>query len=143
MQTLRRLLSKKGHYSSRRTWERRLNALPQTLPAQIGVLAQSRASPHRSLLQLPRRVYAASDPNRSDTRPCTERNSHGPTCHRSNLDARRARHDEAAASRHHIILCTARLHPPCHRLPAGRHHLSGYLPALRRLFPPLPLWRAA
>jgi hypothetical protein len=40
MQTLRTLLSEKGRYPSRRTWERRLAALPETLPAQIGCLGR-------------------------------------------------------------------------------------------------------
>ena len=36
MQTLRRLLTENGRYPARRTWERRLKGLPQSLPAQIG-----------------------------------------------------------------------------------------------------------
>lgn len=36
MHALRALLTEKGRYPSRRTWERRLNSLPDTLPAQIG-----------------------------------------------------------------------------------------------------------
>lgn len=40
MQQLRTLLSEKGRYPARRTWERRLSALPQTLPAQIGCLGR-------------------------------------------------------------------------------------------------------
>ena len=36
MQTLQSLLTEKGRYPSRRTWERRLKAMPATLPAQIG-----------------------------------------------------------------------------------------------------------
>jgi hypothetical protein len=40
MQTLRSLLTEQGHYPSRRTWERRLKALPATLPAQIGCLGR-------------------------------------------------------------------------------------------------------
>ena len=36
MQRLRTLLSEEGQYPSRRTFERRLKALPATLPAQIG-----------------------------------------------------------------------------------------------------------
>jgi len=38
MQTLRALLTENGRYPSRRTWERRLKAMPDTLPAQIGCL---------------------------------------------------------------------------------------------------------
>src|SRR6185503_7050380 len=38
MQTLRNLLMEQEQYPSRRTWERRLKALPGTLPAQIGCL---------------------------------------------------------------------------------------------------------
>src|SRR5947209_13883087 len=38
MQTLRSLLTEGGRYPSRRTWERRLKALPDRLPAQIGCL---------------------------------------------------------------------------------------------------------
>jgi len=38
MQTLRSLLSENGNYPCRRTWERRLNSLPETLPAQISCL---------------------------------------------------------------------------------------------------------
>ena len=40
MVTLRRLLSEQDHFPSRRTWERRLKALPATLPAQIGCLGR-------------------------------------------------------------------------------------------------------
>lgn len=36
MQALRALLCKHDHFPSRRTWERRLNAIADTLPAQIG-----------------------------------------------------------------------------------------------------------
>ena len=36
MTMLRELLSEQERYPSRRTWERRLKALPATLPAQIG-----------------------------------------------------------------------------------------------------------
>jgi len=38
MQELRALLTQGGRYPSRRTWERRLGALPDKLPAQIGEL---------------------------------------------------------------------------------------------------------
>ena len=40
MQALRTLLTEKGHYPSRRTWERRLKAMPDSLPAQIGCLGR-------------------------------------------------------------------------------------------------------
>jgi hypothetical protein len=40
MLVLRNLLCQDGHFPSRRTWERRLAALPQTLPAQIGCLGR-------------------------------------------------------------------------------------------------------
>jgi hypothetical protein len=40
MQRLRALLREHGRYPSRRTWERRLRALPDTLPAQIGCLGR-------------------------------------------------------------------------------------------------------
>jgi hypothetical protein len=40
MQTLRALLCERGRYPSRRTWERRLKAIPHALPAQIGCLGQ-------------------------------------------------------------------------------------------------------
>jgi hypothetical protein len=40
MQTLRQLLIHNGRFPSRRTWERRLAALPATLPAQIGCLGR-------------------------------------------------------------------------------------------------------
>ncbi len=40
MPTLRDLLTQGGRFSSRRTWERRLQALPATLPAQIACLGQ-------------------------------------------------------------------------------------------------------
>ncbi len=40
MATLRALLSSQGRFPSRRTWERRLKALPDTLPAQIGCLGR-------------------------------------------------------------------------------------------------------
>ena len=40
MQTLRMLLTENGRYPSRRTWERRLKTIPETLPAQIGCLGR-------------------------------------------------------------------------------------------------------
>jgi hypothetical protein len=40
MQQLRTLLTEGGAYPSRRTWERRLAKLPDTLPAQIGCLGR-------------------------------------------------------------------------------------------------------
>jgi hypothetical protein len=40
MALLRGLLSEQGRFPSRRTWERRLKALPATLPAQIGCLGR-------------------------------------------------------------------------------------------------------
>ena len=40
MQQVRMLLTEDGRYPCRRTWERRLNALPATLPAQIGCLGR-------------------------------------------------------------------------------------------------------
>ena len=40
MRRVRALLSEGGHYPSRRTWERRLGRLPETLPAQIGCLGR-------------------------------------------------------------------------------------------------------
>ncbi len=40
MRTLRLLLTEGGKFPSRRTWERRLKALPETLPAQIGCLGR-------------------------------------------------------------------------------------------------------
>jgi hypothetical protein len=40
MQSLRALLTISGRYPSRRTWERRLKALPTNLPAQIGCLGR-------------------------------------------------------------------------------------------------------
>ncbi len=40
MQRLRALLTEQGRYPTRRTWERRLQALPETLPAQIGCLGR-------------------------------------------------------------------------------------------------------
>ena len=41
MQLLRTLLTETGQFPARRTWERRLQALPDTLPAQIGCLGRS------------------------------------------------------------------------------------------------------
>jgi hypothetical protein len=41
MQTLRSLLTIDGHFPTRRTWERRLQAIPATLPAQIGCLGRT------------------------------------------------------------------------------------------------------
>ena len=35
MQALRALMTMNGHYPARRTWERRLRALPDSLPMQI------------------------------------------------------------------------------------------------------------
>lgn len=40
MRTVRSLLSEKGRFPSRRTFERRLKALPETLPEQIGSLGR-------------------------------------------------------------------------------------------------------
>jgi hypothetical protein len=40
MQELRTLLTEQGTFPARRTWERRLQALPDTLPAQIGCLGR-------------------------------------------------------------------------------------------------------
>jgi hypothetical protein len=40
MQQLRALLTEHGRYPARRTWERRLRAMPDTLPAQIGCLGR-------------------------------------------------------------------------------------------------------
>jgi hypothetical protein len=40
MQCLRSLLTEDGRYPCRRTWERRLNAIPDTLPAQIACLGR-------------------------------------------------------------------------------------------------------
>src|SRR5918912_1459094 len=40
MQLLRTLLTEQGKFPCRRTWERRLAALPDTLPAQIGCLGR-------------------------------------------------------------------------------------------------------
>lgn len=40
METLRQLLTQNGRFPARRTWERRLAALPATLPAQIGCLGR-------------------------------------------------------------------------------------------------------
>jgi hypothetical protein len=40
MATLRGLLSEQGRYPCRRTWERRLAAIPSTLPAQLGCLGR-------------------------------------------------------------------------------------------------------
>jgi hypothetical protein len=41
MQTLRSRLMVDGQYPARRTWERRLQALPTTLPRQIGCLGRA------------------------------------------------------------------------------------------------------
>jgi hypothetical protein len=41
MRTLRALLTVGGRFSTRRTWERRLHAIPTTLPAQIGCLGRA------------------------------------------------------------------------------------------------------
>ena len=40
MRQLRALLTEHGRYPTRRTWERRLRAMPDTLPAQIGCLGR-------------------------------------------------------------------------------------------------------
>src|SRR5437868_4128599 len=40
MHQVRTLLTEQGRYPSRRTWERRLNTIPATLPAQIGCLGR-------------------------------------------------------------------------------------------------------
>jgi hypothetical protein len=40
MQQVRTLLTENGRYPCRRTWERRLNAIPESLPAQLGCLGR-------------------------------------------------------------------------------------------------------
>jgi hypothetical protein len=40
MRRLRELLCEQGRFPARRTWERRLKAIPDTLPAQIGCLGR-------------------------------------------------------------------------------------------------------
>ena len=40
MVLLRALLTEQGRYPTRRTWERRLKAMPATLPAQIGCVGR-------------------------------------------------------------------------------------------------------
>ena len=40
MQALRPLLTEDGRFPTRRTWERRLKAMPASLPAQIGCLGR-------------------------------------------------------------------------------------------------------
>src|SRR2546423_2558166 len=40
MAVLRELLTEQGRYPTRRTWERRLKTIPDTLPAQIGCLGR-------------------------------------------------------------------------------------------------------
>src|SRR5215217_3583700 len=40
MQRLRALLTERGRYPTRRTWERRLRRVPDTLTAQIGCLGR-------------------------------------------------------------------------------------------------------
>jgi len=40
MRSLRAVLTEHGHFPSRRTWERRLRRMPETLPAQIGCLGR-------------------------------------------------------------------------------------------------------
>jgi hypothetical protein len=40
MEQLRSLLTENGRYPARRTWERRLKTMPETLPAQIGCLGR-------------------------------------------------------------------------------------------------------
>jgi len=40
MQQVHALLTEHGRSPSRRTWELRLNAIPETLPAQIGCLGR-------------------------------------------------------------------------------------------------------
>jgi hypothetical protein len=40
MQRLRDLLTEHGRFPARRTWERRLKAIPETLPAQISCLGR-------------------------------------------------------------------------------------------------------
>src|SRR5918911_867968 len=52
MQEVRALLLEQGRYPARRTWERRLGALPATLPAQIAALGQ-----HLVLLLRPWAAY--------------------------------------------------------------------------------------
>jgi hypothetical protein len=48
IKALRRLLYEHGHLPSRRTLERRLAALPERLPAQIGALGRHLVDPSKS-----------------------------------------------------------------------------------------------
>jgi Transposase DDE domain len=40
LRPIRDLLTERGHFPSRRTWERRLRALPDSLPARVGLLGR-------------------------------------------------------------------------------------------------------
>lgn len=88
MQQLRALLCEQGRYPTRRTWERRLRAIPNTLPAQIGCPGRYRVdelalwaaeSPLAALDSTPCGRWAASGTRRigrrasSPTAPLTRR----------------------------------------------------------------------
>jgi hypothetical protein len=77
MAALRPLLTERGRYPCRRTWERRLAALPATLPAQIGCLGRYLVCLIQPWAQTGRAVAADS----------TVLRAHGGVWHKKHRDA--------------------------------------------------------
>jgi hypothetical protein len=65
MQTLRALLSHEGRFPSRRTWERRLAVLPDSLPGQIGCLGRHLVALVQPWLEHGRAIALDSTPMRA------------------------------------------------------------------------------
>jgi hypothetical protein len=76
MQQLRGLLTENGRYPTRRTWERRLKDLPESLPAQIGCLG-------RYLVQL---IVPWADCGRAVAIDSTILRSHGGVWHKKDRE---------------------------------------------------------
>ena len=77
MAALRPLLTERGRYPCRRTWERRLAALPATLPAQIGCLG-------RHLVRL---IQPWAQTGRAVAADSTVLRAHGGVWHKKHRDA--------------------------------------------------------
>ena len=82
MQTLRALLTVDGCFPARRTWERRLHALPATLPTQIGCLG-------RALVAL---LQPWSSCGRAAAIDSTVLRAHGGVWHQKDREARTVPH---------------------------------------------------
>ena len=90
MQLLRSLLAEQGKYPCRRTWERRLAALPDTLPAQIGCLG-------RQLVAL---IQPWADSGRAVAIDSTVLRARGGVWHKKDLEARVVPHTSTDTQAH-------------------------------------------